>query len=116
MGYRDKIALLEDQVEGYSGNGIGSGPGFGPGDGSGNATAGGLTAGSGDGSGIIISEEDKKKLDIIKAKEQKDADIKAEKAKIKKFESTSDQKDDEKKENTVKPDASAKGQLPALSA
>merc|ERR1712154_148263 len=49
-----------------------------------------------------------------KAKEQKEADIKAKKAKIKKYESTNDQKDDVKEEAKPAPKA-IPGQLPPLS-
>merc|ERR1712228_709167 len=70
--YRDKIAELEDKIDGGtgSGNGIGNGTGDGNGSGTGN--------GKGDENEIVnISEEDKKKLDEIKAKEKKEAEIKA---------------------------------------
>merc|ERR1712228_65897 len=87
--YRDKIAELEDKIDGGtgSGNGIGNGTGGGNGSGIGNGK------GDGNNESINISEEDKKKLDEIKAKEKKEA----------------------KKEENAKPKVIA-GQLPPLSA
>merc|ERR1712228_442435 len=109
--YRDKIAELEDKIDGGtgSGNGIGNGTGGGNGSGIGNGK------GDGNNESINISEEDKKKLDEIKAKEKKEAEIKAKKAKIEKYKGSDDQKIEEKKEENAKPKVIA-GQLPPLSA